>query len=286
MTATATAVMAKKILTRASGYLRAVCSHSLQPYRGCGFGNALCGAYCYVRHNPWITRGAPWGSFVEARANAAELYLREATAERRWARRARGAFAVFLSSSTDPFQPHEQRLRLTARVLAAMRDQPPDELIVQTHSDRVRDCADLLAELAGRCALRVHLTIESDRDRLPGLPPPSCSVERRFAAAAALRARGLRVVITVSPLLPIADPAAFFARIAATADAVVLDHFVQGDGTPDGSRTARTALPVAMAAVDPGSTELGYRDRMAALARRFLPGRVGIGREGFAGRFA
>jgi hypothetical protein len=53
------------------------------------------------------------------------------------------------------------------------------------------------------------------------------------------------VVVTVSPLLPIADPERFFARLAGLADAVVIDHFIGGDGTPDGSRTLRTGLPAA-----------------------------------------
>ena len=56
----------RRILTRTSGYLRDVTSHSLQPYRGCSFGNALCGAGCYVRASPWVTRGEAWGSFLEA----------------------------------------------------------------------------------------------------------------------------------------------------------------------------------------------------------------------------
>src|SRR5204863_9126946 len=110
-------------------------------------------------------------------------------------------------------------------------------------------------------------------------------VSRRFEAAAALRRAGLRVVITVAPLLPIADPDTFFRRVAATADAVVLDHFIGGDGSPQGSRTLKTALPAAMAAVDPASVELGYRDRMGEVARRYLPGRVGFSIDGFAGRF-
>ncbi len=93
----------------------------------------------------------------------------------------------------------------------------------------------------------------------------------------------MRVVITVAPLLPIDDPEAFFARVAGSADAVVLDHFIGGDGSPTGARTLRTALPAAMAEVDPASVTLDYRDRMAAVARRYLPGRVGIGSEGFAG---
>jgi hypothetical protein len=110
-------------------------------------------------------------------------------------------------------------------------------------------------------------------------------VQDRLDAAGALRAHGMRVVVTCSPLLPIADPRIFFGRVGASADAVVLDHFIGGDGSPAGSRTLRTALPEAMAAVDVTSTALEYRDRMVAVAREVMPGRVGVGVDGFAGRF-
>ena len=275
----------RSILTRTTGYLRAVTSHSLQPYRGCSFGGALCGVGCYVRASPWVTRGEPWGGFLEARTNAAERYREQAPRERRWARRARGGFGVFLSSSTDPFVPQERSLGVTRRVLEAMCDEPPDELVVQTHTHRVTDYLDLYPRLAKASRVRFHLSIESDRDRLPGLPPPASRVADRLASAAALRAAGMRVVVTVSPLLPIADPERFFARLAEVADAVVIDHFIGGDGTQDGSRTRRTALPAAMESVRPGSAELAYRDEMVEIARRALPGRVGVGAEGFAGRW-
>ena len=275
----------RSALTRTTGYLRSVTSHSLQPYRGCSYGNALCGVGCYVRHNGWLLRGEAWGSFLEARTNAAQRYREQAPRERRWARRARGEFSVFLSSSTEPFVPQERSLGITRRVLEAMCDEPPDALVVQTHSHRVSDYLDLYPRLAGACRLRFHLSIESDRDRLPGLPPPASPVARRLAAAEALRAAGLRVVVTVSPLLPIEDPEAFFARIARVADAVVIDHFVGGDGSPEGARTRRTPLPAAMEAVHPGSSELAYRDAIVAIARRALPGRVGVGSDGFAARY-
>jgi len=278
-------VSVKNVLTRASGYLRTVCSHSLQPYRGCSFGRSLCGVGCYVQHSPWLTRGRRWGTFLEVRADAAESYRARCDAERRWARRARGAFSIFLSSSTEPFPPQERRAGVTAAVLDALLASPPDELIVQTHGDAVRRHTDVLQRLSRRCRVRVHLSIESDRDRLPGLPPPAASVERRFAAARALRAAGLRVVVTVAPLLPVADPERFFARIAASADAVVIDSFAGGDGSPGGARTLRTALPAAMEAVEPGCTHPDYRDRMLAIASRHLPGAVATGPDGFAGRF-
>ena len=92
-------------------------------------------------------------------------------------------------------------------------------------------------------------------------------------------------MITVSPLLPIRDPGRFFRRIGEAADRVVIDHFVEGDGTPDGSRTLKTALPRAMMQVDKESVGLAYRDRMVKVARDILPGRVGIGIDGFAGRY-
>ena len=275
----------QSILTRATGYLTDVCSHSLQPYRGCSFGRSLCGVGCYVQHNRFLTRGAAWGSFVEARVNAASRYRLQAARERLWARRVRGGFAVFMSSATDPFLPHEERFGVTRQVLEAMSQDPPDTLILQTHSHRVTRTRERIVDLAGRCDLRVHISLESDRDRLPGLPPPASTVAARLAAARELREAGLRVVITVSPLLPIAAPEDFFARIAEAADAVVVDHFVEGDGTPNGSRTLRTALPAAMAAVEPASTDRAYRDRMVEIAVRAMPGRVGVGRDGFAGRY-
>jgi DNA repair photolyase len=278
----------RSILTRASGYLEDVCSHSLQPYRGCPLGSSLCGVGCYVRHAGHITRGREWGSFLEVRENAAEAYLAGHDRESAWGRRARNGFVIFLSSATEPFPPQEKRYGVTRSVLSAMLAKPPDGLIVQTHSPLVVDSLDLLLPLAECCRLRVHVSIETDRDRLPGLPPPPSPIDRRFEAAQRLKAAGLRVVITVSPLLPIADPGAFFQRIAEVADAVVIDHFQGGDGSPadSGSRTMRTLLPPAMAAIDPESLTLAYRDRMVALACQFLrPGCVGVSRDGFAGRF-
>lgn len=273
----------QSILTRTSGYLQGIASHSLQPYRGCAFGATLCGVGCYVQHARHLLKGRPWGSFLEARTNAAERYLLTADRERRWARREHNRFGIFLSSATEPFPPQEARLGITRAVLSAMEANPPDLLIIQTHSHLVGQYATHLSRLAQQCELRVHCSIETDLDRLPGLPGHGSSINRRFDAASTLKESGLFVVITVAPLLPIRDPEQFFERIAGAANAVVLDHFIGGDGTEQGARTRRTALPAAMAEVEPSSIDLAYRDRMAEIAERFLPGRVGVGRAGFAG---
>ncbi|MFV0446203.1 MAG: hypothetical protein ACK5Q5_21740 [Planctomycetaceae bacterium] len=272
------------VLTRSSGFLRTVTSHSLQPYRGCTYGNSLCGVGCYVQHNGHVTRGRAWGSFLEVRVNAAESYLAHFDRESAWARRTVGAFSIFCSSSTDPFVPQEVRYGVTASLLEAMLTCPPDELVLQTHSPAVTREIFRLCQLSGRCRLRVHLSIETDRDRLPGLPPPAASVEDRLAACAQLRGAGLFTVVTVAPLLPIADPDRFFRRVGAAADAVVLDHFVGGDGSPDGARTLRTSLPAAMQQQDPATVSVGYLDSMVRVAGRHLR-HVGVNIDGFAGRY-
>ena len=41
-----------------------------------------------------------------------------------------------------------------------------------------------------------------------------------------------------------------------------------------------------MRRVDSSSTCLAYRDEMVSVAREILPGRVGVHRSGFAGRYA
>lgn len=283
---TVTETTVQSILMRSGGYLDGIASHSLQPYRGCSYGNSLCGVGCYARHNGYVTRGRPWGGFLEIRANAAEAYHSQYSRERAWARRRPlGRLIIFCSSVTDPFVPQERRYRITRGLLEAMIDRPPDGLILQTHSHHVRDERQRLVRLSRCCDLRVHISIESDRDRLPGLPPPASSVAKRLAASAQLREAGIRTIITVAPLLPIADPPAFFQKISEVADAVILDHFIGGDGSASGGRTLRTPLPAAMASIDPVSVTLEYLDAMSAVAGEIMPGRVGIGRAGFAGRF-
>lgn len=280
-----TEVTVKNVLTRTTGYLRTVSTHSLQPYRGCTLGNSLCGVGCYVRHNGHVLRGREWGGFLEVRTNAADSYREYAPRERRWAHKREERFSIFLSSSTEPFLPQEKRFGVTRGVLEAMLDEPPDLLILQTHTDRAPDHLDLLVDLAERCELRIHVSIETDRDGIPGLPGHAVSVERRLQACAKLKQAGLHVVVTVSPLLPIDEPQRFFSRIADVADAVVLDHFIAGDGSADGSRTFRTPLPAAIAALGPEFNTLAYRDAMVAVAREILPGRVGVNIDGFAGRY-
>lgn len=271
------------ILTRTSGYLESVCSHSLQPFTGCALGGSLCGVGCYAQHQQFLTTGRAWGSFLDVKQNAAELYLKSFKREQAWARKNRGRMSIFFSSSTEPFPPQERKVGVTRALLEAMLEQPPDELIVQTHSHLAGEFTELLARLQQRMQLRIHLSIETDIERLSGLPGHFSSVQKRMDAANRLKQSGITIVITVAPLLPIAEPDRFFCRLSEVADAVVIDHFIEGDGSRNGSRTWRTALPETIRQVNPAALNLNYREEMADIALKYFPGNVGIGINGFAG---
>ena len=280
-----TETLCSSILNRTSGYLMEVCSHSLNPYIGCGYGNSSCGEGCYVQFNQWLLRGREWGSFVDVKINADKVYCKTVQAERRWAERKGVPFSIFFSSSTDPWQPIEKKFRVTQRILNAMLEEVPDILILQTHSAMILDDIECIVSLDQLCDLRVHLSIEGDQDTLPGLPPPPCSVDQRINLVKELALRGITVVVCMSPLYPMRDPNYFFTRLVESgASAIVIDHFIGGDGTQNGSRTRRTKLPLAIKSVDEQALELSYREKIATIARNYLP--VGISSSGFAGVYS
>ena len=276
-------IQSKTLLTRSSGYLKEVCSHSLNPYGGCGYGLSSCGEGCYVRFNPWLTQGREWGKFVDVKINAGELYTQTAEKEKTWAHKRSIPFTIFMSSSTDPWQPAEKKYRVTRAILQAMTTCPPDALILQTHSSNILDDQATLLKLP--CSLRIHISIEGDRNHLPGLPPPPCSIDKRISALRQLSEQGLKTIACLSPLYPLENPHKFFDRLKnAGASAVIIDHFIEGDGTAEGSRTLKTRLPTAMRQIQEDSIHLSYRTQIVNIARNYLP--VGVSSQGFAGHYS
>ena len=92
-------------------------------------------------------------------------------------------------------------------------------------------------------------------------------------------------MVCMSPLYPLRDPDCFFSRLVESgASAVVIDHFIEGDGTQYGSRTQRTGLPLAIKSFDEQAVKFSYREKVAAIARNYLP--VGISTSGFAGVYS
>jgi DNA repair photolyase len=264
-----------------SGY-----THTINAYQGCSFATALCGTFCYAQHNRWITEGRPWALYG-AKRHVRDAYRREFARIREPRTGAPRPLSIYMSSSTDPYLPQEARLGLTRSLLCEMCERPPDVLVVQTHHTLVARDLEVISELAGKCELWISITVETDMERVPGFPPHASPPSRRIETLNKFRARGVLTQATISPLLPLADPESFARELDAACDRVIVDHYLIGDGSPNGWRTRKTSfcerLEHAGFGAWNGLTKLWeVRDLLAGLmgASRVLVGCEGFNRVG------
>jgi len=219
----------KTLLNKGTGFLSGY-SHSLNPYTGCSF---AC-SYCYVRQMPVsIFRDAEWGTWVDIKQDAAIVFRKEL-------RRAKtkGPVTLFMSSSTDPYQPIEHKERITRSLLEVMVGDPPDFLLVQTRSPLVGRDIDLLLRLEDK--VRVSMTIETDREDIRKLfTPEAPPLAARFKTLQLLAEAGVPSQATIAPLLPSSE--AFAEKLRPLVSRVCLDDYVMGDGS-GGKRTRALGL--------------------------------------------
>jgi DNA repair photolyase len=213
-------------------------THALSGYIGCGFGQTTCGLYCYAQFLPnWHFRGfaAAWGQAVQVKTNAAHLLAKTLHAMKPAMRQ---RLRIFMSSTTDPYQPLERQHQITRRCLEVFADYHDlDLLVVQTRSPLAARDLSLLQHIPYAW---LSVTIETDDQsylkRLKGGP----QLEKRWELVQAARACGVHTQITVSPCLPYTDSEQFGQRLLQSgARRLVVDSVTDGDGA-DGERTARS----------------------------------------------
>lgn len=219
-----------KLLTPTSGFLKGY-SHSLNPYTGCAF---AC-SYCYVRRSPvGLFRKQEWGTWVDIKQVTKEKLIRELTNLKKRDKE----ITIFMSSSTDPYQPIEYRERITRQLLEAMVEVPPDFLFIHTRSPLVTRDIDLIARLGDK--VRVSMTLETDQESVrrkfsPSAPP----IQARMRAVRELKDHHIPVQIAISPVLPFSNQ--FPKMLSELVDRVVVDDFFSGDGS-QGKRTEKLLI--------------------------------------------
>ncbi len=188
---------------------------ALSPYVGCAIGCRFCyageraGAWWAHRHGP-----APWGSWVEARVDAAEQLERELVG--------RPPRPIKLTPiASDPWHGPERRLRLTRACLQVLaRTVPAVPVIALSRSPYVLDD---LATLAAMPAVWVGVSLPTLDDEVRRhFEPRAASVEQRLATLQALRRQGVRAFAVVQPMLP-GPIDALCDAIAAHCDSASLD---------------------------------------------------------------
>lgn len=182
--------------------------YTLNPYIGCGMGCAYCYVmkYHYAREHP-----LPWGTWVKPKVNAPFL-IGKARAKI-WGRR------IFVGSATDPYQYIERQYRLTRRCLEILLESNPKSVVVHTRSPLILDDVELLQEFGTR--LRVGFSVPTDDDRVRRkLEPHAPRIGVRLRTMRRLRAAGIYVMASLTPLLHCSSPIRFALLLKDAADGV------------------------------------------------------------------
>jgi DNA repair photolyase len=168
---------------------------SLNAYRGCEHG---C-VYCYARPSHGflnLSSGLDFETKLFAKTNAAER-LRAALA-----RPGHVVSPINLGANTDPYQPIEQRYRITREVLEVFAETGHPCTIV-TKSARIERDLDLLSELARRNLVFVAVSVTTLDNRLAAkLEPRASAPHRRLEAIARLSEAGVPTGVFAAPIIP------------------------------------------------------------------------------------
>jgi DNA repair photolyase len=193
---------------------------SINPYVGCAFACSYCYAPYAHRYVVERTLAASPNEAVRARLqdlppavafsrrivvkhNAAAV-LRDELAPGRAKRLAleRGETLV-IGTATDPYQPAERRYRVTRSILESLTALRALHLCIITKSPLIARDAELLAQLARRGHVTVHLSlITVDRALARRLEPRAPTPESRLRALRRLSEAGVDVGVNLMPVLP------------------------------------------------------------------------------------
>lgn len=162
--------------------------YSINPYIGC---THAC-AYCYASYmQRYSGHGEPWGSFVDAKVNAPRVLIR------RLRRTPRSS--IFISSVTDPYQPAEERYRITRRILHSLLPLPHD-LLIHTKSCLVERDIDILERF--RSVSVSFSIVTGDRRAAAYIEPGASPVSARIRTLERLSRRGIRTGVFIAPVIP------------------------------------------------------------------------------------
>ncbi len=168
---------------------------SINAYRGCEHG---C-IYCFARpthafHD--LSPGLDFETRLFAKPQAAHL-LRETLAKPAYK-----VAPIAMGTNTDPYQPIEDRYRITRQILeVALETRHP--VTITTKSARVVRDLDLLRELARLDLVAVGISVTSLDPRLSGLlEPRASSPAKRLEALGLLVEAGVPAHVSIAPVIP------------------------------------------------------------------------------------
>lgn len=168
---------------------------SINPYRGCEHGCVYCFArptHAYMGLSP----GLDFESRLFAKPNAAALLEKELS------RKGYEVAPIAMGTNTDPYQPIEQRYRITRSVLEVLSSFNHPVTIV-TKSARVTRDLDILSDMARRDLVKVAISVTTlDAKLARTMEPRASTPSRRLEAMKLLSEAGVPTGVMVAPVIP------------------------------------------------------------------------------------
>jgi DNA repair photolyase len=198
-------VRAKSILNKSK-----VFDYCVNPYTGCQVNCRYCYARLFMRR--YSGHIEPWGGFVDVKVNAPELLRKQVV------RAMKGT--VWLSSVCDPYQPLEEKYRLTRQCLEILAE-ARFPVNIQTKMTLVLRDLEIIERFE---EIEVGMTLTTDDERVARMFEPGASpVGERISALEKIHSRGIRTFAFVGPLLP-GGPEGLISALAGRVDKVLVDR--------------------------------------------------------------
>ncbi|MCA6079229.1 PA0069 family radical SAM protein [Fulvivirga sedimenti] len=169
--------------------------YSANPYQGCEHG---C-VYCYARntHEYWgWNAGLDFERKIIVKKDA-PLLLEKFLLQKSWIPQ-----PIVLSGNTDCYQPVEQKLKLTRKMLEVFAKYRHPVGIITKNTTVLRDL-DILKDLAADNLVHVYFSITTlNEDLRRVMEPRTATSNRKFEAISELTKAGVPVGIMNAPLIP------------------------------------------------------------------------------------
>lgn len=168
---------------------------SINPYRGCEHG---C-IYCYARPSHAymnLSAGLDFETKIFYKENAAQLLEKEIN------KPSYKCQTIVIGSNTDPYQPTENKLKVTRGLLEVLNKYNHPTAIITKNSMIERDL-DLLTEMAKKQLIAVAVSVTTLSNSLKAtLEPRTSTPKARLKTIHSLAAANIPVRVMAAPLIP------------------------------------------------------------------------------------
>lgn len=157
----------------------------INPYVGCPH---KC-KYCYAEFMKRFSKHEEdWGDFVDAKLSSRNINLVKLEGS-----------TVLMSSVTDPYNPYEEKYKVTRSILEQLKD-ADIKLNIVTKSDLILRDLDLLKQFKD---VSVAFSISTiDEEFKKEIEPCSPSIQQRLDALKKLHEEGIKTIVYISPIFP------------------------------------------------------------------------------------